>query len=562
MSETILELFESNSRKFGPRCCFRFKENGAWHSLSWTQAVEKIESLATGLKQLGIQKGERIAIFSGSSVYWTLSDLAILWCGGITVPIYQSETAAQVRFILQDSNTKIVFVQGGKPFEIIFSLLPELPQIQKVVLMARNNPSPHEKILSLEELETLSEKRTHRIPVEPADIATIVYTSGTTGIPKGVVLTHQNILAETEACARILPVSPKDESLLFLPLAHILARAIQFLQLRVGFIHAYAESVEKVSENFKEIRPHFIVTVPRIFEKAFEKIHARLGAKGSIKQALFYGALSVGEARPKGILGHFKIFLAEKLVFKKIREAFGGRLRFAISGGAALSEELGKFFKTIGIPIYNGYGLTETTAAINCNSPGNFHCGTVGKPIWGVSEKIAPDGEILAKGEMIFKEYFNNKEETLAAFDEQGWFKTGDIGYFNSEGHLIITDRKKDLIVTAAGKNIAPQKIENLFKGDPLINQIVVLGDGRKHLAALVTLHRKEMMTEPGIREKVWKRIEEKNRELASFESIKKFTLLEEEFSLEKGELTQTLKIKRKMIGEKYKDVIEKMYQE
>lgn len=590
--QNLLQVFLQSVRRFDRRPCFQFKKNDKWQTLNWKEVEERVREIAQGLVALGVKKGDAVALFSATRAEWTLCDLGILSLGAVTVPIYQSNTAQQAAYILQNSGARVVFVEGREGCQKVLSEKKVLPSLEKIILIS-GRADGNGETLTLDQLQKNGRDadgiqwRKGIDQVRSEDTATFVYTSGTTGPPKGAVLTHGNFIAEIEACGRLFDIAERDVSVLFLPLAHIFARVMQFYQIRTGFIHAYAESVDKLVDNIGEVRPSFFVAVPRIFEKIHERVHQQVEAGSPLKKAVFSWAVAVGreislkrqqKERVGPLLG-LQGGLAFLLVFKKLKQRLGGRLRYAVSGGAPLSKEISEFFHAAGILILEGYGLTETTAAINCNTQGDFRFGTVGKAIAGVEEKIASDGEILVKGPVVFKGYFKNPEATRQVLSEDGWFKTGDIGEIDPDGFLKITDRKKDIIVTAAGKNIAPQNIENLLKTVPFISQVVVHGDRRKYLSALVTLNResieefarkeqiqfsefKDLARHPRIFSLVKKAIDEKNKTLPSFESIKKFAILENDFSQENGELTPTLKVKRKFVSEKYEKILNQLYQD
>ncbi len=591
-AKNLPHVFLNTVKKSAQRPCFKYKKNGKWHTISWQEAREQVSVIALGLKSLGVKKGDRVAIFSSTRVEWTLCDLAILSLGAVAIPIYQSNTPDQAAFILQNSETRILFVENKPLFDKIQSQRAGLPELEKIILITGKEPDD-KNILTFEQLQKLGrreedsswERAIHTI--NASDIATLVYTSGTTGPPKGAVLTHGNFLAELEACQKLFEITCHDTSIVFLPLAHILARVMQFFQISIGFEQAYAESIDKLVDNLGEVRPHFFVAVPRIFEKVHERILHQVEAGSPLKKAVFSWANAVGgeislrkqKKKAVGPLLWLQGELASQLVFKKLKKRLGGRLRYAVSGGAPLAKEISEFFHAAGILILEGYGLSETTAAINCNSMKNYRFGTVGQVAQGAEEKIAPDGEILVRGPLVFQGYYKDPEATRQVLTEDGWFKTGDIGEFDKDGFLKITDRKKDIIVTAGGKNIAPQNIENLLKTVPFISQVMVHGDRKKFLTALVTLNRQpieefaksegisfsefgELTHHPKILHLVKQAIDEKNKKLASYESIKRFTILTDDFSQEGGELTPTLKVKRKFVTEKYKDAIEQLYQE
>lgn len=586
--ENILRWFQDTAERRGSDTCLQFKKNKIWQTLSWDETLKKIQNISEAFKKLNITKMDRVSILANTRYEWSIYDMAILSLGAVTVPIYQSNLPEECQHILHDSESKVVVVEDAIQLKKILQVKSQLPNLEKIILM--EGESGEESVIGHEAFEKMGEgeatdfgARIRQILHE--DLATLVYTSGTTGKPKGVMLTHANILGEVKGMERAVPVSPEYVSLIFLPLAHILARVVQFYQFARGFTHAYAESIEKLGENIQEVRPHFMVSVPRIFEKIYSGMMAQVQAGSSTKQAIFYWAKHIGEQYskclqqkkpvPMGI--KVKHGLAHKLVFSKLHKKLGGRLKFFVSGGAPLSKDIAEFFHGAGILILEGYGLSETTAAVNVTMLEDYEFGTVGKPMLGVEEKIAEDGEILVKGPMIGKGYWNRPEATAEVFQEDGWFHTGDIGEFTEAGNLRITDRKKDIIVTAGGKNIAPQNIENMIKTHPLISQVVVHGDKRKFVTALITLNPEELpkkatelglagkdfsqlTQDPKVKELIKGVIDEFNKKLPSYETIKKFAILDKDFSIEDGELTPTLKVKRKVINERYKSILDGFY--
>lgn len=592
-AKNLLQFFNQcvETRKEAP--CLRYKEDGAWQTLNWFEVREKIWELAGGLKKLGVKAGDSVCLFSRSRYEWTLADMAILSLGAITVPIYESNTADQAQFILEDSEAKVVFVQDVDRLKKVLSVRQTLKKLKQIILIEGDGTKlpKDEGVYTFEEVLIMghglgqAEFETQVKSLTRDSECSYVYTSGTTGNPKGAVMTHGNFLGEVEGLKESLDFNTKFESLLFLPLAHILARGLQFAQLGEGFVQCYAESIDKLIDNIAETRPHIMVSVPRIFEKVYAKVLQGVEAGSEGKKKIFYWALEVGKERADRLNSKanlplslkIKWALAYKLVFSKLHERLGGRSEYFILGGAPLSPEIATFFAAAGFYILEGYGLTETTAGITCNTKDAWRIGTVGKPLPGARFKIAEDGEILVKGPMVFKGYFKRPDATQEAIDEDGWFHTGDIGVFDDEGFLKITDRKKDIIVTAAGKNIAPQNIENLIKNDPFISQVMVHGDKRKYLSALVTLNEDEAIrfakknqipyssfSELAQNKKLYhtikSRIEGINKKLAKYETIKKFAILDQDFSVETGELTPTLKVKRKYTSEKYKQILDSFY--
>lgn len=589
----LLEAFHCSVIKKKEEDCFRYKEDGKWQAISWNEVQKKVFDLTAGLRKLGVKKGDKVAILSRTRYEWTLADLAIISCGAITVPIYESSLSETISYILENSQSKVVFVETDSQLAKVEKIHHELSHLKQAIVIESENEKFEEGIYSFNEACLLGSGDGEAIfnesmlGLKPEDDLTFVYTSGTTGNPKGAVLTHGNFLSEIEGLATMLEFPEHTVNLIFLPLAHILARVVQFAQLNYGFVQCYSESIDKLLDNIAEVRPHLMASVPRIFEKVHSRVMQGLETASPTKRKIFDWAISVGQERAnlvrlgKGLSPALMIKwkLAYRLVFSKLHQKMGGRISYFISGGAPLSADIGNFFANAGFTILEGYGLTETTAAVSVNSRRFSKIGTVGKALPGVEIKIASDGEICVRGAVVFKGYYNRPEDTREALDKDGWFKTGDIGIIDSEGFVKITDRKKDIIVTAAGKNIAPQNIENLIKTDPLISQIMVHGDNRKFLSALVTVNRDEILNYAKNNKIIYKdfedlvandkiyqlikvRIEDKNKHLAKYETIKKFSILPHDFSIESGELTPTLKVKRKFTSEKYKDILDKFYQE
>lgn len=608
ISAIFLERVKATPSAIGFKAC----TVSEWKEYTFQQFYDDCRTISFGLMGLGIEPEDKVAILASTRYEWSLCDMAILGCRAITVPIYPSNTAEDAAYILGHSDAKAIIVEDAAQLRKIIekrSSNPEaFPKLGKVIVMepAAMNLSPRmegspmssKDILTLQALRELGKREEARHPgrfedhlrsAKPEDLFTICYTSGTTGIPKGVMLTHDNMVSVLEDCKELFQkhLRPEGETVLsFLPFSHILGRVESMAVYVFGWREVFARGMETISEDLLEVRPTVIFTVPRIFEKAFNLIQARLSSAPQLTQKIFHHAYSVGkhyfsdlweEKRPS-LREAAEYTLAKTTLFSKIREGFGGQLRFAICGGAPLPKEIGEFFHIIGIPILEGYGLTETCAPITLNTPDHPQFGTVGKRLPEVTIRIADDGEILVKSRKIFKGYYKAPEETAEAL-EGGWFHTGDIGVMDDEGTLRITDRKKDLIITSAGKNIAPQKIENLAKSRKMIHQFMVHGDKRHYLTALVTLDRdqviqfanehqilfseySELVKNPKIIALVQQIIDEMNAELASFERIKKFVILPRDFSVEEGELTPSLKIRRKIIEQRYRKELDTMYAE
>ncbi len=522
--------------------------------------------------------------------------MAILSAGCVSVPIYPSYPPELIAYVANDSQARTLIVEDATQLAKALEVREKMPAVQHIVVIAGYEPTePPATVLTWETLRRLGRQHRQTSPRalaeriaagRPDDVATIVYTSGTTGPPKGVVQTHANHLAALNGSGQASAVEEGWVHLLFLPLAHAFARLESFLGPWQGLTTAFAENLDKLSENLREVRPHFICSVPRVFEKVYAKILAGVEAGSPVKRRIFRWALGVGrevsrrqqQGRPVGGLLAVKHRLAHKLVFTKLHAALGGRLRWAISGGAPLSREIAEFFHAAGILILEGYGLTETCPVLTFNRPARFKFGSVGQALTGVELRIAADGEILARGANVATGgYYKQPAATREVFDADGWFHTGDIGRLDEDGFLYITDRKKDIIVTAGGMNIAPQNVENLLKADPFISQVLVYGDRRPYPVALVTINPDELQKfararglgggdaaalarHPAVIERVGRTVEEKNSQLQSYARIKRFAVVPADFSQDGGELTPTLKVKRRVVADKYQAVIEELY--
>jgi long-chain acyl-CoA synthetase len=594
--ETLAQIFWDRVEKSADRPAQQFKVDGAWRTITWRQLGEIVQELALGLVALGRRKGDAVALLSSSRAEWAQADMAIFTAGCVTVPIYPSYPPHLIAYVVNDSQARTLIVEDAGQLAKALEALPKMESLEQIVVMSGYDaPQPPDRVLTWETLRRLGRdgRATHQAALAerveatvPDDVATIVYTSGTTGPPKGVVQTHGNHVAAVSAGGQATPVEEGWVHLLFLPLAHSFARLESFLGPYKGLTTAFAENLDKVGDNLKEVRPHFICSVPRVFEKVYAKILAGAEAGSPIKRRIFNWAMDVGrevsrrERAGQPVAGALALQrkLAGRLVFEKLHAALGGRLRWAVSGGAPLSPEIAEFFHAAGILILEGYGLTETCPALTFNRPSRFKFGSVGQALAGVELKIAPDGEILARGPNIAtRGYHKQPEATAEVFEPSGWFHTGDIGRLDDEGFLYITDRKKDLIVTAGGMNIAPQNIENMLKTDPFVSQALVHGDRRPYPVALITLNPEELakfareqgilttdaavtVQHPKIVERVGRTVEEKNTQLQSYAKIKRFAILPSDFTQEGGELTPTLKVKRKVVAEKYREALEALY--
>jgi long-chain acyl-CoA synthetase len=592
MVETLSQLFLHTVRTYPKDALLMVKKEGHFTPLTTAGFAERVKNLSLGLRDLGFGPGDKLAIFSENRPEWTMTDFAALCAGGVTVPIYTSLMPGQIQYIINDSDAKIVVCSNRLLWLKIEAIRKELPSVRHFILIEEEAP---EGVLSLSEVmgrgKTLAASgpdlfEKAALAVRPDDLASIIYTSGTTGVPKGVMLSHANFVSNTMALDAVVEFTHRDTVLSFLPLSHVLERMTTFSFLYKGATIAYAESIETVAANLLEARPTIMISVPRLFDKIYAKVMDNILAQSALKRRIFFWALRVGKRYGALKIRHQPISrglrakraLASKLVFSKIVEKTGGRVRFFVSGGAPLSKDVAEFFYAIGITILEGYGLTETSPVLACNTFEKMKFGTVGPVVPGVTVTIAPDGEILARGPNVMKGYYKKAAETLEAM-AGGWFHTGDIGHFDEEGFLIITDRKKDLIITAGGKNVAPQPIENRLKTNPYIQNAVVVGSGRKYISALIVpdfdkleAYARENGIPFGSRAELVRREEvasfllaEVNRstpELASYERIKRIALLDRDFEPDLDEVTPTLKVKRSIVEAKFKGIIESLYVE
>ncbi len=590
--KTICHALLDARRRPNSQPAARFVKNGKWQSITWKEYFETSAKIGAALSELGINPGDRVAIFSNTRVEWAMSDCAILGIGAVTVPIYQSSISTEVEFILNDSGAQVIIIENQALLEKWRSIAENTPSVRWIICLEVTNAS-EDKVLQFARVLDLGAKKLATTPDFFIDhcenrkiheMATIVYTSGTTGVPKGVMLSHEQIMSEIVEVFRVLDVTDKDVSLTFLPFAHILGRVEHFAHLHVGFMMGYSENIDRLKYGMLEIRPTFLVAVPRIFEKIYNGIVSQAEANPS-KNKIFKWAvktgLAVSDARvqkrsiPLTTLIQYQ--LARKLVFDKMIEKLGGRLKFSFSGGAPLSKEIGRFFHAANIYILEGYGLTETTAGVYVNSLYEYRFGTVGKAVGDVQTKIADDGEIFIKSKKVMLGYYKNEAATKEVLSKDGWFATGDIGELTSDGFLRITDRKKDLIKTAGGKFVAPQKLENLLKLSKYVSNVLIHGDTKKYVVALLTPNFDEinriaeekgittrdhaqLVKHPAIREIMRQVVAEVNTQLPSWESIKNFDILSEDFTIDSGELTPSLKVRRKFCDKKYESIIEKLY--
>ena len=591
---TLCELFYFSVDTFRKPDHLRFKRQGEWRDVSSAEFRAAVEELSAGLRALGLERGDRVAILAENRPEWAFADLATLTAGGVDSPIYSTLTPTQVLYILNDAEAKLAFVSNAAQARKVAEVRAQAPQLRHVIRM---DAEPIEGTLSLEEVRGLGRReleldkdavRKRAAEVRAEDLATLIYTSGTTGDPKGVMLTHSNLVSNVTASLKAFAgISPSDVALSFLPLCHVFERmGGYYVMLLKGATIAYAEGVDKVPENMIEVKPTLMLSVPRLYEKMYQRVNEKVASDPPLRQRIFRWALGVGRRRfhhhiehtSPGLLLRLKGVVADRLVFSKIKARTGGRLRLFISGGAPLSREIAEFFGAAGLLILEGYGLTETSPVIAVNNPDKMKPGSVGVPIEGVEVRIADDGEILTRGPHVMRGYFKKPEATAEVIDKDGWFHTGDIGRLDSQGFLLITDRKKDILVTSGGKNIAPQPIENRLKANKFFAEVVMVGNKRNFPAALVvpnfeTLEkwasqkgmafkdREDLVARTEVTLHYKELIASLTTDLAQFEKIKRIALLAREFSLEAGELTPTLKVKRRVVENKYKQLIDRMYE-
>ncbi|WP_396224452.1 AMP-dependent synthetase/ligase [Gemmatimonas sp.] len=589
---TVNALFFDAVERYERADALLYKVNGVWEPTSHASILTRVRHIALGLARLGIVAQDRVGLLSENRPEWLLADYACL-CSSVTdVPIYPTLPAEQIPYLLNDSGARALFVSTPEQARKVASVRAQAPGVQWIIGFAAGKDDGCDYTLAeLEALGAADDSRERAtlfkeqaLAVPPDQLVTLIYTSGTTGNPKGVMLTQDNLCSNVLATKATMPVSTADTALSFLPLSHIFERTGDYFLFANGVRIAYAESIDTVPVNMSEVKPSLMMSVPRLYEKIYARVLENAVSTGGIKKQIFFWAKRVGERwadekltgrEPGGLLG-FQYRLADTLVFSKLRERTGGNIRYFISGGAPLSPEIAKFFYSAGLIILEGYGLTETSPVISANNLRDYRLGTVGKPIAGVEVRIAKDGEILTRGPHVMRGYYNNAQATRECLTDDGWFHTGDIGVLE-DGFLRITDRKKDIIVTAGGKNIAPQPIENMLKTNKYVSQAVMLGDKRKFPVVLIVpdwdqlekwaarnqivwTSRAELMNMPTIQAKVEKEVKEQLKGLASYEMPKKVKLIEHDFSIERGELTPTLKVKRRVIDQTYKAQIDELY--
>ncbi|RKY54738.1 MAG: long-chain fatty acid--CoA ligase [Candidatus Neomarinimicrobiota bacterium] len=589
--KTIPELFFENVDRFSERVALMSKRGGVWEKKSYRKVGNIVRKLSLMLNAWGVRKGDHVAIISENREEWVITDMAIISIGAVNVPIYPTLSEEQIRFILEDAKPRILFLSGEELYGKIekigyrFEEVVAFEQFQTDGVVFFQDLIKDADRINEDSLATFTSLMKE---VSPDDLVCINYTSGTTGKPKGVMLTHRNFVFDILNSTKIVKIVPEDRFLSFLPLSHVLERmGGYYTPLLCGASIAFAESLEKIVENMKEVSPTILVSVPRLFEKIYSGVLTNIESASRLKKKIFHWSVRAGKLRIKKEVGgaklnaleRFKLSVADKLVFSKLREFTGGKLERFISGGAPLSKEIAEFFWAAGMKIYEGYGLTETAPVLTLNGPGRVRLGSVGKAIPGTEIKIARDGEILVKGGQVMKGYYKNEEATREVIDGEGFFHTGDIGYLDEEGFLFITDRKKNIIVTAGGKNVAPQPVEDAIKQSPYIAEAILVGDGRKFISALIVLDRENIRgwaLENGVEmepyerfvrderlvEFISKEIERRTERFSNFERVKKFRILPRDLTMEENELTPSLKVRRRVVLEHFADVVDEMYRE
>jgi long-chain acyl-CoA synthetase len=596
--ETLLTYFQRHIKETPDRVALRHKDYGVWHDITWAQYGEKVRQVAMGLIGLGLKKGECVSVIGENRPEWVYSDFGILSAGGVTAGVYTTNSAEQCGHIVQNSESRFYVAENEEQFDKTLKFRKDIPYLEKIIVMDMEGLKRFKDpmLMSFDYLLKLGRDFDEKHPglyeqrlnqVKADDLAVLIYTSGTTGPPKGAMLTHQNLLFMSEAVVAAISMYDEDETLSFLPLCHVFEQIFTvMINIRHGTVVNFIENTDTIMDNMKEVSPSIVYGVPRIWEKYASGIMIRMSDATWFKRQIFNASMAIGMKYAdlkldfKPIPPYLKLaYLAAYLaVFRKLKERLGfNRVKLAISGAAPISPDVLKFFHAIGLPMIEGYGQTEGTGVTTCTRRENMRIGRVGQPLPGVEVKIAPDGEILVKGPNVFKGYFKNPEATTETLKD-GWLCSGDVGEIDEDGFLKITDRKKDLIITAGGKNIAPQNIENHLKFSPYINDAVVIGDRRKYITALIAIDEENtikyaqdnkiqfgtyasLTQAPEIRQLIQKEVDKVNKTLANVEQIKKFTIIPKKLYEEDGEVTPTMKVKRKFVNEAFKNIIEKMYQ-
>lgn len=594
-ADSIPALLRRATRTWGPAIAMRHRKDlDRWGILTWSEVGHQVFEIAAGLADLGIQRGDRVAIFAATRAKWSLCDYAVLTLGAVTVPVYHTSTTGQLTYLVNHCGARALIVDSDARLAQVTEARDRMRSVENVIVLDSLDLQGRERALLFSDLMRRGRRHLRRRPelprraiaeTRPGDEATYVYTSGATGMPKGVVLTHANLLAAVRGIGEVLPVDDDDVTVLFLPLSHIYGRVGQFLCLLRGASTAYAKRIDRLEEVFLEVKPTYLMGVPIIYERIYRSMVQRCRDLSPLRRRLFHEALHGGLERIRSHDGGRPTLrrrlisaAADGVVFSLLRESFGGRLRFAVSGGAPLHPFIGEFFRVAGVEILEGYGLTETAAAATVNRLGDNRIGSVGPPIPGVRIRVAASGEVLVRGDSVFREYHDAPGDTRAAFDPAGWFRTGDTGWIDADGRLIITGRLKDLIITSGAKNVAPQHVEGALKMSPLIDEAMVFGDNRRYIVALLDLQpgaleglarewnlggleRVELLEHPRVRQAIQREVDRANQRLARFEQVRRFDVLPERLSVGGGGLSHSLKLERDKVAERYRDRIDAMYE-
>ena len=592
---TVSQMFNHVTNQYPSKELYFYKKENEWVGITGSEIRSTVKDLAFGLQSLSIGKGDNIALLSNNSPRWAMSDYGIICSGAATVSVYPTLIPSQVEYILNDSQSKVVFAENQEQMQKVLASWGNCPDLQYAVVMDESNTDSDDRIFNFRDFLELGTKHEQKSEAsfedlmdkpEPNDLLTLIYTSGTTGNPKGVKLSHGNMMSNVEGTKQNIDFDDTEIFLSFLPLSHSFERmGGHFTAFSVGAQVYYAESIETVPENLREVKPTVVLSVPRLYEKMYAKVRAGLKSAPEARQKIFWWAIGVGKEATQYRLKNqalpftlgLKHKIADKLVYSKVKDRVGGRLRFFVSGGAPLSQEIGEFFAAADIMILEGYGLSETSPVLTCNTPEAVRYGSVGKPLFNVDIEIAADGEILAKGPNIMTGYFNNEEATREAIDSDGWFHTGDIGHIDDDGFLFITDRKKNILVTSAGKNVAPAPMENALTNSPYIEQVVIIGDKRNFISALIVPAQEAVGNEltaqgksvfgddimsdhPDVKALIQKEVDTVMEKFSNYERVKEFSILPRLFTIEDGELTPTLKVVRKVVLDHFSDAAEKNY--
>lgn len=585
---TLAEAFERQARRYGARAFLKSKRDKSWHDHSWTEVSEAAARMRAGLHKLGTRPGDRVAILSENCPEWIITDQAALGAGGVIVPLYTTSGVEETQHVLEDSGTQIVAAGSDEMVKKILALAPNLPNLRTIIALHRDaaasaaNGGP-----AVTPLVALSSEPPAAIGEgSGADLATIIYTSGTTGVSKGVMLTHGNILSNAEDSLEVLGLGETDMTLSFLPIAHSFERTAGYYTVMLaGATIAFAEGLAQIASNLTEVNPTIVLTVPRLLEVIHGRVMKTVESSPALRQRIFHTALAVGSraaeyrARGAAVPPHLELAMAlfRKIVFARVRGLFGSRLRYLISGGAPLPIEINRFLSAAEVPIVEGYGLTEAAPVVSVNLKGHNRVGTVGRPLRRIEVKIASDGELLLRGPNIMKGYYNREQDTAETIDQDGWLHTGDIAAIDADRYIKITDRKKEIIVLSGGKNVSPAYVENKLMRDSLIAQACVFGDRQKHLGALIVPNienlgpflnenglegkpAEEIVSSPALRKLIQQRIYEVNKQVSDVEAVVAFKILANPFTQENGELTPTLKLRRKMVQQHYMDEVADLF--